>query len=65
MKNIKLKIDDRIDIEITPAESICVVKNYVNGCIMTINYPEGWVYTRVIQHVLTISEATISPTKII
>lgn len=65
MKNIKIKIDDRIEIEISPVESICIISNYTDGCTMTINYPEGWNYTRVIQHALTISEAIISPTKII
>lgn len=65
MEKIKLTIDDRIDIEITPAESTCTIKNYTGGCEMVVKYPKGWVYTRVIQHALTIAEASISGCRII
>lgn len=56
MKNIKIKFNDQIDIEICTDSRIIIIKNYSDKCVMTINYPDNWYYTRAVQHATSITE---------
>lgn len=68
MENIKIKFNDQFDVEICTKSRIIIIKNYVSlneSCVMTINYPDNWYYTRAVQHATSIIEACTGDKKVI
>ena len=60
MTSVKIKVDDRVDIEISHEDRIIIIKGYSDKCIMTINYPDNWAISRAIQHAMTIAQSSIN-----
>ena len=66
MKHIEIKINDRVVIDVDCVAKVAVIKDYSDAeCVMTINYPESWMYTRVIQHCMSIVECSLGKSSII
>lgn len=58
MKTIEIKVNDKVTAEICTESRVIIIKGYADKCVMTINYPDDWYYTRAVQHVFSIIECT-------
>lgn len=59
MEEIKIEVNDKVIVEIMMAERVCIINGYCEDCVMTITFPEDWSYTRVVQHALSIAQASM------
>lgn len=59
MNKIEVEIDDKYSFEICTQSRVILIKEYKDECIMTINYPENWAYSRALQHGLSIIQSSI------
>lgn len=64
MEQIKVKVNESIEFEIDIQSKIILFRKYKDGCVMTINYPDNWAYSRALQHAMSISECCLDKSKI-
>jgi len=56
---IEMTVNDRVKVSIEMESHLVVINSYVGGCIMTLNLPNTWAVSRVLQHVYSILESDI------
>jgi|GEM_PF-5141076 len=60
MKKLNITVNDTINMEIDMISRVIVITKYTEECVITVNYPENWAYSRALQHGMSLCESALN-----